>query len=167
MSSWPSAGLGNTSLGPPSDASLTTTARYLRQKPSAKQKVVNAITKLENLTMHELASDPNTTLKGYFKSCSEHLRKAAVGAGENFPQHYTNAFNTLKQIQREFPDSSFPHGQRPFNLRPWCETMTDLSRDAFIHEKGTKDASNCPEDQLHEYWIKTHKINGKSAWFLS
>lgn len=143
------------------------TSRYLRQKPSTKQKVVDAITKLEDCTLHGLAGDPRTTLKGHFKSCSEHLRKAAVAMGGNFPQHYVNAFNTLEEIQREFPDSSFPHGQRPFNLRPWCDAMTDLSQDAFIHEKRTEDASNCPEDKLHEYWINSQKINGKFALFLS
>ena len=166
MSSCPSAGPGNTSLGPPSNAVPTSTARSWKQRPKAGQKALDAFTKLQQIVPGGLDSQQTATFHSLYASCGKHIEKAAKSTGHNFAKHYSNAYNACNQIQCGFPENTTSRGTIQTNLTPLFVGMTDLSQAAYIDLHGTKAAANLSEDGLHDHWVKGPDLNGKLFCFL-
>jgi hypothetical protein len=164
LSFQPSAGPSNPSLEPPSNAGPTT-ARSWKQQEKAGQKALDAFTELKQILPDGLDSQQTANCHNLYASCGEHIGTAAKSTCEqDFAKHYSSAYNACNQIRNGFPENTVSRGTIQTHLTPLFEHMTDLSRAAYIHQNGTKDASNLSEDRLHDYWVKGHKLIGKSLW---
>jgi len=143
-------------------------ARSLKQQEKAGQKAVNTFTELKQIVPVGLDSQQTANYHNLYASCGEHIGMAAKSTcGQDFAKHYSNAYNVCNQIRSGFPENTASCGTIQAHLTSLCEYMTDLSRAAYIHQNGTKDASNLSEDRLHDYWVEGHKLNGRSLRFFS
>lgn len=108
------------------------------------------------------------SVQNQFETCGEHLSRAAASTNhDDFAEHYSEAFQNLKQIGMEWSKSaSLCKPKQSQLLTSLFKCVADLSRAAYDHLNEFEGSAEVSENHCHEYWVGRKRLRGEPLCFI-